>query len=248
MSALPRAIARRRRLAALRLLAAAGFAAMLAGCNNHTSVAQNDYPVDYRLRHPITLKEGERTVEVFLGRNRGGLTPSQRADVLSFAQVWRREATSGIIIDLPQGGATDHAAADSMREIHSIFAASGVQRNAVYVRNYRPSDSALASIKISYSKLVAEAGPCGRWPQNLGPAQDSVYTENRPYWNLGCASQRNLAAMVDNPADLVQPRGEAPAYTARRSVAIDQYRQGKDPSGQYNTGYDAGKIGEVGKK
>jgi pilus assembly protein CpaD len=246
MTVLARAIARRRSQAALRLLAAAGLTAILGGCYQ-PGLAQNNYPTDYKLRHPITLKEGERTVEVFLGRNRGGLTPSQRADVLSFAQVWRREAASGIIIDVPQGGATDHAAADSMREIHSIFAASGVQRNAVYVRNYRPSDSALASIKISYSKLVAEAGPCGRWPQNLGPAQDSVYTENRPYWNLGCASQRNLAAMVDNPADLVQPRGESPAYTARRSMVMDKYRKGdSSPSGIY-TGYDTGKISEVGK-
>ena len=65
---------------------------------------------------------------------------------------------------------------------------------------------------------------------DLGPA-DPNYTENQPYWNFGCASQRNLAAMVDNPADLVQPRGESPAYTARRSVAIDKYRKGENPSG-----------------
>ena len=38
----------------------------------------------YRERHPITLKERQRTVEIFLGRNRGGLTPSQRAE------AWRR--------------------------------------------------------------------------------------------------------------------------------------------------------------
>jgi len=246
MTGLHSAITRRSSRAALRRLALAGLAAMLAACNQ-TTVAQNDEPSDYRLRHPITLKEGERSVEVFLGRNRGGLTPSQRADVLSFAQLWRREATSGIIVDLPQGGPIDHAAADSMREIHSIFAASGVPRNAVYVRNYRPSESALASIKINYAKLVAEAGPCGLWPQNLGPGQDSSYTENRPYWNLGCASQRNLAAMVDNPADLVQPRGEAPAYTARRSVVMDKYRKGdSSPSGTY-TGYDTGKISDLGK-
>jgi pilus assembly protein CpaD len=46
--------------------------------------------------------------------------------------------------------------------------------------------------------------------------------------------------------DLVQPRGEAPAYAARRSVAIDKYRQGQDPSGTY-TGYDKGKISDLGK-
>lgn len=245
MTELHRTAARRRAQAALRLLAVGGLAAMLGGCYE-SKVVQRDYPNDYRLRHPITLKEADRTVEVFVGRNRGGLTPAQRADVLSFAQLWRREATSGIIVDVPQGGPTDHAAADSMREIHSIFAASGVQRNAVYVRNYQPSPSALASIKINYSKMTADVGPCGQWPTDLGPGTDPGYFENRPYWNLGCATQRNLASMVDNPADLVQPRGETPAYSARRSVSMDKYRRGESPSGTYS-GYDTGKISGLGK-
>lgn len=246
MTAIDTAKFTRRGRAALRLLAACGFAGLLAGCYQ-TKVAQNEYPSDYRERHPITLKEGERRVEIFLGRNRGGLNPGQRADVLAFAQLWKREATSGIVIDVPQGGPTDHAAADSMREIHSILAASGVPRNAVYLRHYRPSATSLASIKINYTKMVAEAGPCGKWPENLGPGQDASYTENRPYWNLGCASQHNLAAMVDNPSDLVQPRGEQPSYSARRTTAIDKYRKGEDPSGKYNSHYDSGKISEVGK-
>ena len=245
MLAIHAAMTEGRGRAALRLLAAGGFALMLAGCYQ-TNQADSAYPTDYRERHPISLKEGDRRVEVFLGRNRGGLTPAQRADVLSFAQLWRREATSGIVIDVPQGGPTDHAAADSMREVHSILAASGVPRDAGYVRSYRPSPAALASIKINYSKLTAEAGPCGQWPQNLGPGQDSTYTENRPYYNLGCSSQRNLAAMVDNPSDLVQPRGEQPAYNARRSVAMDKFRKGENPSGTY-TGYDTGKISSIGK-
>src|ERR1700688_1576934 len=242
------AIAKRRGAMVLRALAVAGLATSLAGCYTERVAQQEAYPNDYRERHPITLKEGERTVEIFLGRNRGGLGASQRADVLSFAQSWRHEATSGIIVDIPHGGPTDHAASDSMREIHSIFAASGVPRNAVYVRNYQPTSSSLASIKINFSKLVAEAGPCGLWPHDMGPSFDPTptYTENRPYWNLGCASQRNLAAMVDNPADLVQPRGEAPAYAARRAVAIDKYRKGENPSGTY-TGYDTGKISDLGK-
>jgi pilus assembly protein CpaD len=246
MTALPRAIAGRRSQAALRLLAAAGLAAVLGGCYQ-TRETQVEYPFNYQARHPITLKEGEHSVEVFLGRNRGGLTPTQRADVLSFAQVWRREATGGITVDVPKGGPNDHAAADSMREINSILAASGVPRHAIFVRPYRPADASFASIKVSYSKVVAKVGPCGQWPKNLGPGQDSSYSENQPYWNFGCATQRNLAAMVDNPADLVQPRGETASYTARRSVAIDKYRKGDDPSGKYNSQYDTGKISTVGK-
>ncbi|MBI3704663.1 MAG: CpaD family pilus assembly protein [Rhizobiales bacterium] len=246
MTALPRAIDGRRGQAALRLLAAAALAAMLGGCYQ-TRETQVEYQPDYRLRHPIVLKEGERSVEVFLGRNRGGLLPTQRADVLAFAQVWRREATGGIIVDVPKGGPNDYAAADSMREIQSILFASGVPRHAIFVRPYRPADATFASIKLGYSKLVAKVGSCGQWPQNLGPGQDSSYTENQTYWNFGCASQRNLAAMADNPADLVQPRGESSSYTARRSVAMDKYRKGEDPSGKYNNLYDTGKISTVGK-
>jgi pilus assembly protein CpaD len=230
---------------ALRLLVTSGLAATLAGCYQ-TQVAQVEYPVDYRLRHPITVFEGVQNVEVMVGRNRGGLTPSQRADVVAFAQAWRRESSSGIIIDLPRGGPTDRAAADSIREIRSIFSDVGVPANAIYVRHYRPTRYALASIKLNYSKLVADAGPCGQWPADLGPSFKSGDIENRPYWNLGCATQRNLAAMVDNPADLVQPRGETPPYAPRRSVTIDRYRKGENPSGSY-AGYDSGKISEVGK-
>jgi pilus assembly protein CpaD len=245
MTAYLTAAARRRGAKALRVLAVVGLTTALAGCYTQR-MTQEVYPNDYRERHPITLKEGERTVEIFIGRNRGGLTPSQRADVLSFTQTWRREATSGIIVDVPQGGPATRAAAESMREVRSILAASGVPRDAIYVHSYTPSNTTLASIKISYSKLSAEAGPCGLWPHDLGTSLDHNYFENRSYWNLGCASQRNLAAMVDNPADLVQPRGEAPAYSPRRSVAIEKYRKGESPSGNYN-GYETGKISGLGK-
>jgi pilus assembly protein CpaD len=44
----------------------------------------------------------------------------------------------------------------------------------------------------------------------------------------------------------VQPRGESPAWAARRSVAIDKFRRGDSPSGTYS-GYDAGKISDLGK-
>ena len=223
-------------------------AALLAGCNQHTTAtAERPYPADYRERHPITLREGDRTVEIFVGRNRGGLTPAQRADVLSFARQWRHEGTSGVIIDTPQAGASARAAADSMREVHSILAASGVPAKAVYVRGYRPGPATLASIKLRYTKLTAETGPCGLWPHDIGPSADSKDFSNTPYWNLGCATQHNLAAMIDNPSDLIQPRGETPAYQGRRSVAMDKYRKGEDPSATYGKLYDQGKVSEVAK-
>jgi len=230
---------------ALRLLTATMFSVAFTGCYQ-SALAQANYPSDYRERHPITVTEGEHRIEVFVSRNRGGLALTQRADVIAFAHAWQHEAMSGIIIDAPWGGPTDRAATASVREIQSVFNAAGVPQRAVLVRRYRPAGSALTSIRLSYAKLTAHAGPCGLWPQDLGPSGGAVYLENKPYWNLGCATQRNLAAMVDNPADLIQPRGEAPTYSNQRSAMFEKFRKGESPSTTYK-GYDTGKISDLGK-
>ncbi|MBV6488898.1 MAG: CpaD family pilus assembly protein [Pseudorhodoplanes sp.] len=228
----------------LRLLLAAALATMLTGCYVPKETAS--IPNDYRKRHPIALKEGERTVEVFVGNNRGGLTPVQRAEVMSFAQTWRRESTGGVIVDLPSGTPNERAAAEALREIRSILTVSGIPPKAVSVRPYATGADKLASIRLKYSKITAQVGPCGLWPEDLGPSNTPAYQDNRPYWNFGCATQRNLAAMVENPADLVQPRGEIPAYTPRRTVVLDKYRKGESTPTTFNND-DKGKLSDIGK-
>jgi pilus assembly protein CpaD len=222
------------------------FVATLAGCY-HPRETVGEVPVDYRQRHPITIQESDRTVQVFIGANRGELTPAERADVLAFARAWRREATGGVMIDLPSGTANARAAADSLREIQSIFAAAGVPPEAIATRPYRPADPAkLATVRLTYPRMTAEAGPCGLWPDDLANNDLRTHSENRPYWNLGCASQRNLAAMVDNPGDLVQPRAEQPPYEARRTTVLDKYRKGEGTATTYPK-EDQGKISDIGK-
>ena len=226
--------------------AAAAISIMLAGCYTTPETADLS-PADLRERHPITLQEGRQTVEVFVGTRHGGLTPAQRADVLAFARRWQRDATGGVVIDLPTGTPNQRAASESLHEIQSILVAAGLPSQAIAVRPYRPAErSRLATIRLNYPRITAEAGPCGLWPHDLGPAADGVYDQNREYWNFGCASQRNLAAMVDNPADLVQPRGEGPVYQGRRSVALDKYRKGESSATNYPNA-NQGKISNVGQ-
>ncbi len=87
-------IARRRALAARGLLVA-GLAIALAGCNTTVRDTTGSVPNDYRARHPIVINEKNRTLTLFVGAGRGGLTPMQRAEVMQFAQSWKREATGG---------------------------------------------------------------------------------------------------------------------------------------------------------
>ena len=145
------------------------------------------------------------------------------------------------------GTGNEAAAAGVLREIQSMLAAAGVPPRMVVARRYRPANPMqLATVRVRYPKMLAEAGPCGLWPHDIGPSLDGADFENREYWNFGCASQRNLAAMVENPADLVQPRGEVAVYAARRSTVLDKYRKGENPSTVYTSEKD-GKISDVGK-
>jgi pilus assembly protein CpaD len=237
------------RTLAVNLLAAAGLAVVLAGCQHTQEVAEAPLPPnDYRLRHPIAIREGVRTVELFIGSARGTLTPAQRADVADFALSWKREATGGVIIDLPAGTPNQRAARDATPEIRSMLVAAGVPGGSISVQSHRVADpTRLATVRLNYPKMRAAAGPCGLWPEDLGPAYyNRGYIENRQYWNFGCASQHNLAAMVENPADLVQPRGETPVYSMRRTTVMEKYRLGTSPATVYPNAGD-GKISDVGK-
>lgn len=221
--------------------------ALLAGCQTHRDIVAYAPPADYRLRHPIAIKERARAVEVFIGGNRGNLTAAQRASVVGFANNWRREGTGGVIIDVPAGTPNEIAANDALKEIKPLLHAAGVPPHGVVVRPYHPGDPArLATVRLSYPAMAADTGPCGVWPDDLGPTIARDHFENRPYWNLGCATQRNLAAMVENPADLVQPRPEAPIYAARRSTVIDKYRKGESTATVYPNA-DKGAISDVAK-
>ena len=224
-----------------------GCAIVLCACNTDQQIAGGpDAPIDYRQRHPITISEANHTLEIFVGSNRGELNPTQRAQVLAFAQTWRHEATGGMVIDLPVGTSNEHAASEALRMVRSILAASGVPHHAIVERSYYPASPSLATIRISYPKMSAQAGPCGMWPEDIGASGNRSYFENEQYWNFGCATQRNLAAMVENPGDLVQPRAETPAYEMRRTTVIEKYREGIGSATQYSTS-TTGKITTVGQ-
>jgi pilus assembly protein CpaD len=105
----------------------------------------------------------------------------------------------------------------------------------------------MAAIRLNYPRMTAVVGPCGLWPEDLGPSiHDKSYLDNKSWYNLGCAQQRNMAAMVDNPADFVQPRSETPAYPVRRTEGFEKYRKGNTTTTLYPEA-DKAKLSDTGK-
>jgi pilus assembly protein CpaD len=226
-----------------------GLSVTLGACNSTSGdLVTASVPDDYKMRHPIVVEEAKQSIVVFVGHARGGLSASQRADVMGLARTWVREGTGAIVADVPVDTPNARAAAATFREIHEVLAAGGVPSRGITLHRYRPDDPEFfATIRLSYSRIAAVAGPCGQWPADLGPSIDNPsYFENKSYYNFGCASQRNLAAMIDNPADLVQPRSETYAYTARRTAAFEKYRKGEPTTTAYPEA-DKAKLSDTGK-
>ena len=234
----------------LRLLGALLCVSAALGACTYTSgdVVTASVPDDYRLRHPIAIEEADRSVVIFVGHGRGGLSASQRADVMGLAQTWVREGTGTIHADVPVDTPNARAAASAFQEVRAILASGGVPPRGIALHHYHPDDPrTLPTIRLSYPRIAAVAGPCGLWPEDLGPSVlGKSYYENKEYYNFGCAYQRNMAAMIDNPSDLVQPRSESPAYTMRRTEAFEKYRKGEPTATTYPEAEKA-KLSDTGK-
>jgi pilus assembly protein CpaD len=177
--------------------------------------------VDARQRHPIIVSEQPASLSVRVSRGSAGLTPQQRAQVSDFINRYSaRDAGNGrIMVAVPSGSANEVAAMHAVADLRHIVRDFGISDANLAIQPYRAGGD--APLRISYARFVAEAPECGDWSTNL--AEDP---RNVPYPNFGCASQRNLAVQVSNPADLLSPRTMQPGAGERRDVVWDKFTRG----------------------
>src|ERR1700688_2293566 len=142
---------------ALRMAGAlVGLALALGACTHTDDTLTASAPDDYRLRHPIVVQEADRSVVIFVGHARGGLSASQRADVMGLAQTWLAEGTGAITADVPVDTPNAKVAADSLREIQAMLSAAGVPPRGIVVHQYHPEDPRqIAAIRLNYPNISA---------------------------------------------------------------------------------------------
>jgi pilus assembly protein CpaD len=181
--------------------------------------------VDPAQRHPILVSQQPETLTLRIPRGTNGLSPQQRADLLAFARSSRASdaGNSRLVISAPSGSANEMAAMSAVQEIGHLLSDNGIDQSTISVEAFTAdSEGAQPPVKVSYMRFVAEAPECGMWPTNL-----AYEPNNLPYPNLGCANQKNFAAMVANPADLIMPRSMSPRPAERRLVTWEKYLRGE---------------------
>jgi pilus assembly protein CpaD len=212
--------------AARSLVMAIALAMALAGCNHldEPGYVAGWTLVDASQRHPIMVSEQPADLTLRVARGSEGLTPHQKAQVAEFFARYRasQAGDSRLIIAVPVGSANEVAAMHAVADLRALGSEYGLTSSMVSLEPYHDDGNSHPPIRLSYLHYIAEAPQCGLWPTNL--AEDY---RNLPYPNFGCAQQRNLAAEIVNPADLLGPRRMDPAYAERRNTVIDKYKDGK---------------------
>jgi pilus assembly protein CpaD len=195
---------------------------------------------DPELRHPVRFRRHTESLDVEVPVGAEGLSPNQHADVYRFLHRYKREAVGRLVISVP-GGATDRAAmARSVQGIQAHVAAAGIDYRMLRGRPDHRLDGTPA-IRLAYQRPLAAPPDCGHWPENVGRNEERI-----PYPNWGCATQRNVAVMVDNARDLRQPQAEDPRSGERRSTTWSAYVAGV-PKADTDAG-DGKKAGEPAAK
>jgi len=181
--------------------------------------------VDPAQRHPIIVSQQPQTMTLRVPRNSSGLAPQQRAELLNFADRSRASdaGNSRLIIAAPSGSGNEVAAMHAVGEIRNLLSDRGFPESSMVVEAYaQEGGSSEPPIKISYLRYIAEGPQCGQWPENL-----AYNPNNLPHPNMGCATQKNLAAMVANPADLLGPRTFGDRSSERRDTIWGKYAIGE---------------------
>lgn len=213
-------------------------ALVLAACQSNTGGNQTALLAanDYRLRHPIVITEQPETLDLPIGYSTRGLNRNLSDSVAAFAMSSRRDGNGRVEILVPAGAGNEAAVHSVTPAIRKALQRGGLASGRITTRSYSVEDpSADAPIRLSYARVMATAGPCGEWPDNIA----GEFNANRDYENFGCAQQANLAAMVSNPADLITPRASTPPDQLRRANIFENYRTGATTASEYKEGVGA---------
>lgn len=226
--------------AVLRIGAAMVLSAALAACNAHREKSVKGWLVaDPTSRHPIMVGSTPMAMDLPVPHKSAGLTRNQKLELRHFLAQYREKNEGPLIVGAPSGGTNEVAVMHVLGDVRREFTRAGISRNQVQFDAYSGMGSAAAPIKVSYQTFAAHGPECGDWSDNL--ARDP---KNVPYRNFGCATQHNLAAMVANPRDLVEPQGMTPRDGQRRDVIMDKYVKG-DTTVAEKSNDEKAKVSEV---
>lgn len=193
-------------------------AVLVAGsCTFHKDGDNFDDPI---ANHPITVEPSYQSIKV--SYSGGALAPADAPKLEAFLNDYRQHGNGKIAISVPAGAAMQQTVVALANQINEM----GISRDRILVAT-RDAGTGGSQVELNYISYQARTAACGDWSEDLAYTAD-----NRTASNFGCATQHNMAMMVADPRDLLEPRPMDGADAARRQAVIGNYEAGKVTSAE----------------
>jgi pilus assembly protein CpaD len=176
--------------------------------------------------HRIEVTQTSERLTLPVAKDDVALSAAARAQLNDFAGGYLRYGHGALVLSAPAGSGNSDSASVVAGDARRALVDAGVSYAAVAGSTYDASGVEDAPIVVSFARFEAEAPNCAPlWEQDL-----AHQSNNQPWESFGCATQANLAALVEDPADLLAPRAEDPRDSGRRDTVMQAYRAGQ-PTG-----------------
>ena len=173
--------------------------------------------------HVIEVTQTAARLEIAVAAGDAALTPKAQSDLREFAGAYLRYGHGALILSAPSGSGNAQAASMLAGQTRMSLVDAGVSYGAVAGSTYDANGEASAPIVVTFARFEAQAPDCAPlWTQDLAHQED-----NQPWESFGCAMQANLAAEIEDPSDLLQPRASEARDSNRRNTVMQAYRAGQ---------------------
>jgi len=198
---------------------------------------------DVQAAYPITVEPQVATLVVKVDDGLQALARGEDARVRAFVEQWKARGQGMLNAASPTSTPNQAAATAALGQLKKMLATQGVGKGSVQYTSYRPAQGDnQAPITLSFVTYVANAADCGgNWSENL-----AFTPRNLPWPEFGCSTQHNLAAIIADPRDLIEPRTSDPADAMRRGSVMEKYRAGIPTRTQDESSADSGRVSTVG--
>jgi len=178
--------------------------------------------------HPIAVDSQVVTLTLNVDPTVSELSEIDKARLRAFANAYLTTGHGPLAITAPSGTLKDFEGQELAADIRKTLHDAGISWTSLAGATYRTGGNANGdALIVSYTRYVATPSECGVWK---GLRARDYRNLRSP--NFGCAMQNNIAALVADPHDLIEPAAMAPRDAMASSRAISDYQLGEDTTSE----------------
>jgi len=182
-----------------------------------------DQAISIQQAHPISVDS--QVVTLTLDASGTRLSRVDEARLRAFVNRYLKDGHGPVSITAPTGPYADGGAKLIAGDVRKKLNYLGVDNAALNTTNYSNGAAGGGDLIISYVHYVATPSACGLWEGMRDRDRRNLRSPN-----FGCSAQNNLAAMIGDPRDLIQPPALTGPDAEFRIRGVEAFRAGETTS------------------